>query len=1059
MRTLRLAFSLATAIAVLLTYAVTHVAACDLGDVRAAISERNAVAVAHATEHSRDRQSVTWHPAKDSCDAQLAGMLIDAGYGELAAPIIEDLFRKRTERFGPDDLHLAEVHDLATYLHWGADSLIGARVHRERAIAIRRSHIPGNAPALGENLYELGYIFYTQNEYGEAARVWKEALASLVAADDPDHETIVLCQSTLAEMKRLLGAHDESEKILRRAIARSESHLAESGDHAKLLNNLAMHFWDRDRYEEAELLLRDALRISEADSLVSKRRIANAYLNLGVLLRAQQKAEPADPLLRRALLLARSDDHPEPQDLVIFLVELGTHLSKEGRFTEAGALWAEAESTLAALDSPRPLYRGYVLRSAGLAHIKARAFAKAERSLTEARDVQTALLGLDHAEVALTLVALGRATQLQNRSVEADTTLARAITLFEAGREAGWLATLEEAEAHGYRAEIARERGDGPAEEAHLLAAVGVAEELRTKRGGSHRTAARFFAAQTNRYDRLVAIAIDSGDPLTAFRLAERARSRALRDQLLISGIDFRAGIPPAKRNELEATERKARAAINRAERAMNTHRAGWEGDDSAGRARADSIEKALAASVHQLEAITSEIRMSSPAWTRTHDERRDPDAADPDRIRDELLRDGECLLVYRIGPEASALFVIGTRPDTFVCYPLAINETALAALLLQRAMDEPGNGVGGATKNAASQTGHVVARTNSPTRGVAGAGPLAGGKPERDTAARRSSIDARFIELQAALIPPPVRALLRNASRAIIVPDGPLHLLPFEALAESAPDGTRHYWLDWGPVIQYAPSIPSLLTLTKRTKERAQQKGAVDSPFDLLTICDPAFANEQMESANEESRSNAPLTRLPGTAGESDAIVRAIGIARSKQFTREEATEANVKKWAPHARYLHLATHGIVDQSRSDLLAALALAPDAAGADDGMLHMFEVYDIPLTCEIAVLSACDTRLGEQIRGEGVFALARAFLVAGADRTIASLWQVSDASTSALMQHFFERVAADETAGRSPDFALALRDAKRAIRDEAAWSDPYFWAPFVLAGVRSGPLVR
>ena len=137
--------------------------------------------------------------------------------------------------------------------------------------------------------------------------------------------------------------------------------------------------------------------------------------------------------------------------------------------------------------------------------------------------------------------------------------------------------------------------------------------------------------------------------------------------------------------------------------------------------------------------------------------------------------------------------------------------------------------------------------------------------------------------------------------------------------------------------------------------------------------------------------------------------------------------------------------------------LAALALTPPAGPEEldidnDGFLELHEIYDLPLGgTELAVLSACATNAGSSIGSEGGFTLARGFLAAGAERVVSSHWAVNDAATAELIGSFFESLAEHDRTGREPDYAAILRDAKRKVRNTGQWSDPYFWAPFVLSG--------
>jgi CHAT domain-containing protein len=207
------------------------------------------------------------------------------------------------------------------------------------------------------------------------------------------------------------------------------------------------------------------------------------------------------------------------------------------------------------------------------------------------------------------------------------------------------------------------------------------------------------------------------------------------------------------------------------------------------------------------------------------------------------------------------------------------------------------------------------------------------------------------------------------------------------------------------------------------------------------------------------------PLERLPGTAAETDAL-RALfsrdpSLGGLRVLQGADATESALRARLADHRYLHLATHGLVAERRADLFSALALTPPGGASpdtrDDGFLQLHEIYDLALDdVQLAVLSACESNVGSRVEGEGVFALSRGFLAAGARRVIASQWAVNDTSTAVLIGAFFETIVADERAGRRVDYAAALREAKRRVRthpDHPEWAAPYYWAPFVLVGMQ------
>jgi CHAT domain-containing protein len=143
-----------------------------------------------------------------------------------------------------------------------------------------------------------------------------------------------------------------------------------------------------------------------------------------------------------------------------------------------------------------------------------------------------------------------------------------------------------------------------------------------------------------------------------------------------------------------------------------------------------------------------------------------------------------------------------------------------------------------------------------------------------------------------------------------------------------------------------------------------------------------------------------------------------------------------------------------LVEEQSANLLGALALTPGAAAddpRDDGQLTLAEVYGLNLQgCELAILSACETNFGPQQQGEGVWALSRGFLVAGARRVVASNWLVDDEAAATLISYFCGELAKRQ-GGAGPDYARALHNAKRLVRKNPKWQSPFYWAMFELLG--------
>jgi len=187
------------------------------------------------------------------------------------------------------------------------------------------------------------------------------------------------------------------------------------------------------------------------------------------------------------------------------------------------------------------------------------------------------------------------------------------------------------------------------------------------------------------------------------------------------------------------------------------------------------------------------------------------------------------------------------------------------------------------------------------------------------------------------------------------------------------------------------------------------------------------------------------PLEPLPGTRAEVEALARLFG-TRAHTYLGAAATEERAKAAARDARYLHFATHGILND-RFPLDSYLALSPPAAGSEDnGMLQAWEVLEqMRVDADLVTLSACGTALGRNLGGEGLIGLTRAFQGAGARSVVASLWSVSDESTAELMTKFYGYLKE----GRAKD--EALRAAQIDLIRGGRFSHPFFWAAFTLNG--------
>ena len=244
-----------------------------------------------------------------------------------------------------------------------------------------------------------------------------------------------------------------------------------------------------------------------------------------------------------------------------------------------------------------------------------------------------------------------------------------------------------------------------------------------------------------------------------------------------------------------------------------------------------------------------------------------------------------------------------------------------------------------------------------------------------------------------------------------LVVPHGPLFLLPFALLGEGTALLDRYN-------LQYAPSL---------TVSLAASTAAVAADKPLVA------GNPLMPTAS--------LAALPGAEQEAREVAQLLG---TRALLGAAASESQVVRRLPHSSIVHLSTHGILgtldDAPAGSPPGILALAP---GDDsDGWLAATEIIDIPMRAELVVLSACDTGKG-RLGGDGVAGLSRAFLAAGARQVVVSLWKVPDRQTRELMVEFHRFYH------NSGSAAAALRRAQLKMR--AKYPDPYYWAAFIAVG--------
>jgi CHAT domain-containing protein/Tfp pilus assembly protein PilF len=267
---------------------------------------------------------------------------------------------------------------------------------------------------------------------------------------------------------------------------------------------------------------------------------------------------------------------------------------------------------------------------------------------------------------------------------------------------------------------------------------------------------------------------------------------------------------------------------------------------------------------------------------------------------------------------------------------------------------------------------------------------------------------------------------------RIIIIPDGKLHYVPFEALVRTLPanavNAKSFAYLVRDYSFQYHVSATLMVESLSYNELRPDKKFAAFAPIEF-----------------------SPLLKIPALFGSEQEVKNAAQRMNGDCLVRDQATESAFKNSAGSYAIIHLATHAIID-NRDPLKSKLLFSAATDSLNDGILHNYELYNLQLQADLVTLSACNTGAGKLEEGEGVMSLARAFMYAGSQSLLMSLWPASDNASQLVMKYFYEELAD----GKTKTKALQLAKIRYLDQADDLSADPFLWSNFVLVGDEKVP---
>ena len=530
-----------------------------------------------------------------------------------------------------------------------------------------------------------------------------------------------------------------------------------------------------------------------------------------------------------------------------------------------------------------------------------------------------------------------------------------------------------------------------------------------------------------------------------SFRVTEAGRARSLLDMLGEVNAQITEGVPAdlLKRKQDNLDQQQAIA-----EELTGISLAAEQKE------KPSKLEADLDKLQTEFDEIENQIRAANPRYASLT-------APPPQTLADvqqKVLDEGTVLLEYSLGSDSSYLFAVTRSGVTLYKLPRRADVDKLAT-------DFRGQLIPPRLQRRI--VGIDVAEEQ---RGLG----LAQG-PSENLAAFVAASNALY---KAALEP---AAGLVGDKRLFIVADGALNYIPFEALVKTM-DGADYaslsYLIKTNEVV-YAPSASVVAAIRQGSSptNRGTSPTVREGSGKVLVVADPIFsANDPrlkggtasqgtgesrglglgLESAVSDVTGEAApagglrLARLAGTRIEADEIAKIArtGGGQAEVWTDLNASEDNVRnRELTNYRVVHVATHGLLDAERPQFTGVvLSLVGNKTG--DGFLRTDEIFNLKMGAPLVMLSACETGLGKEKRGEGVIGLTRAFMYAGAPTVGVTLWSVADKSTAELMTDFYRRLLA---ANNPTSASTAMRQAQVAMISGKKYSAPFYWAPFVIVG--------
>jgi CHAT domain-containing protein/Tfp pilus assembly protein PilF len=862
--------------------------------------------------------------------------------------------------------------------------------------AVAAWHEVGDTIQEATTLTNMGTAFWRLGEFQKALEAHDRALSLTRTTGDLQIEALIL--SNTGAVYWSLGQPQESLKYYNQALpifqARGNRRLQ-----ATTLNNIATAYQQLGELQKALDALRQVVALREA--LNDRPRLGAPLNNLGLLYLQLGDLETSEKYYKQALEIRREsgdrqNEATNLQGLSILYVRRGDLVS---------ALTTAEQSLALSRAVGDRLLEAYVLVVIGKINERQNDAKKALENFSQALTIRRAI-GDRYGE-AYALSSLGSSYLELGDSIKAVEHYNQALKLQqEIGDKLGETETL-----YGL-ARAESKAGDKQSARVRMETALAIIESTRSN-VASQDFRSSFFASYQSHYDFLVNLLMQMhyADPLaghntSALEVSERSRARNLLESLNETYAQIREGVDVSLLEREQSAQRRLSLDSDRLTRLLGGKHTPEQ---------AQTLKKKVEALLAEYRDVETQIRLKSPRFAALTK----PKPLVTKDIQKLLDRDS-LLLQYSLGEEKSFLW--------------AVTSTSVKSFEL------PGR----ATIDVAAQR-FDKAITENQNRNIT------------------QQVEAGST-LSTLVLGPVAKEL--GQRKLLIVGDGVLHHVAFSALPsptsnnEQRPVRTKNYH----PLIldHELVQLPSASVLAVVRQEMATR---IAPKKEVAVLADPVYQADDLRITAKNSSPGATskatssnrsvwesglenLQRLPFSRREADAIVNLVSRDQSLKAVdfaanREAVTSGKIASY----RVVHFASHALLNNENPELSGiVLSLVDENAKPQNGFVRLYDIYNLRLSADLVVLSACRTALGKQVKGEGLIGLTRGFMYAGSPRVIVSLWEVNDEATAELMKKFYTAMFVN---GLRP--AAALRTAQLEMFKTRLWTAPYYWAAFELQG--------